>query len=123
MKRIPTLKQFPYNRIHSFRDCNPYTIVYVYPNVGKPFVVKGGANDCANFFENYKTPAILHLTYWHHGYHRTFYKIININVKSCYIRRIKKRGRISYHLTTDINTIKILKRVPRKWITELNDFI
>jgi hypothetical protein len=122
MKRIPTFKQFPYNRIHSFRDINPYTIVYFYPKYGIPFVVKGGYNDCKRFIGVHKIPTVLHLTYWYHGQHRIFYDIINTNTK-CYIRRIKERKKVSYHLTTGMNIIKIIKRVPRKWITELNDFI
>lgn len=118
MKRIPTFKQFSYNRINSFRNCNPYTIIFFYPKDDTPFVVKGGWNDCNKFIKKYKIPSILHITYWYHGEHRNLYNVINTKIK-CYIYRNK----YSYDLSINGKCLKTIKQVPRKWIKELNDFI
>lgn len=122
MKRIPTLKNFPYNRIDSFRNINPYTIVYFYPKIGSPFVIKGGLNDCDKFIKRQKTPALLHMTYWRHGKNRSHHVVINTKTK-IYIRRILENYKYMYDISTPINSLKIIKRVPRKWINELNDFV
>lgn len=124
MNKLPTSVEFPYSPINSFRRTNPFTIMYIYPRYGHPFVVKGGLNDCDEYLKRFLRPALIHITYWHHGLHRTSIRIINTS-KRIYLMRTfdsnVKKTMIEIYVS-EVGIIKTIKRVPRKWIKELDPF-
>ena len=126
MVKLQVRKEFPYNKIGSFRKVNPFCIVFVYPESSKddPFVVKGGLNDVENFLLKYSFPFIANYSLWFHKKQRGYWKS---NIKNLSIRRNFKKvnGKIylyeGFVITFYGQIIKKLNRVPRKWIKELND--
>jgi len=117
MKNIPTKKQFLYNPIRSYTNLNPYTIMFVYPQYCNPYVIKGGYNDCNKWMKETGTPALVHVTFWKGGKSRVFYQLININP---YVSIVKLKN--YYLISSNEVAIKRVKRVPRKWIKELDDY-
>ena len=53
MNKLPVKQEFKYEIIGCHRDVNPYTMAFVYPQKGKPFIVKGGLNDVEKYLEDY----------------------------------------------------------------------
>jgi hypothetical protein len=45
-------KEFEWTKIGSWTKVNPFTVVFVYPAKEKPFVIKGGLQDCERWLEN-----------------------------------------------------------------------
>lgn len=107
-----------YTIIGSYRNGNPYSIYFIYPKDESPFIIKGGANDLEKWIERYKTPAIVHITYWKHGFSRRVIQIINVDRN---IYTYKKKGKWLVSLNGEV--IKTIKRIPRKWMKELNPFV
>lgn len=127
-------KEFPYDRINSFRNGNPYIIKFIYPSEGKPFIVKGGSRDVDKYInENVSVPAIINVTWWHHGKHRSMWRghLINISVRKPVLCPDKnwKYSQFGYEImaaksnTFKYELIKKVRKMPRCWLKELNGFI
>ena len=80
--KLKIRKEFEYSPIGSFRNCNPYTIYWVYPKTGEPYIVKGGMNDVKGVRE-------------------------------------PRYGRL---MNQELVFEKVVKRIPRGWIKELNPY-
>ena len=121
--KIEIRKEFEYNPIGSYSGFhpNPYTILFCYPKNEKPFIVKGGLIDCENEIDEIKTPIIIHATYFHKGKTRRNIEFKNFKF-SVYCHKPFENG---YELkyfdkTGNLFIIKEIKRMPRKWIKELD---
>lgn len=131
-------KEFDYNPIGSYRKGNPYTIAfcYPYPLYAKSFIVKGGIKDVVKFLRSQKLPMIVHYSMWRHGITRGYVDVIGFDKKySFYItkswssRKTKEKRNWELIATYSKNgrfkreILAEFKRVPRKWLKELNPFI
>jgi hypothetical protein len=148
--------EFPYNPRRSFKDDNPFAIVFVYTQKGASYIIKGGILDIENEYKNICIPAIVHETYWHHSRHRASIRLLNLpNINICKrkgFQSLFSRLGIDAHknwivfLSTgsvfDVDVVRepsgstvtdetgsfsrlivTLRRLPRKWIKELDPFI
>jgi hypothetical protein len=130
MKKLRVEKEFPYDKIGSFRMMNPFMILFVYPKNFSPFVVKGGSTSVDGYIKRKyeKEPMLINRTYWRHGRHRSFWthrNIPDVHIDFSFIRHnIKKYGRP--YVITELNSDKVIakmRRIPRKWIKELNPYV
>jgi hypothetical protein len=156
MKRfLPVKKEFPYDAMGSFVDGNPYTISFVYPQSGEPFVLKGGCNDVRREYILINEPAIIHETYWFHGHSRLNVKLLNLPKIDIFAKKdligdefegiTKKIKWIIYEKDFNLGgpagayqlvqrscyrgtssgkytIVLAMRRLPRKWIRELDRF-
>jgi len=80
MSNLPLKKEFPYDRLRSWADFNPFVICFVYPITGKPFCVKGGLQDVRPWFEkNLTCSYVMYETIWNGGNNRTFHAKVKLN--------------------------------------------
>jgi len=134
MNRLPIKMEYVYSKKGSFKNCNPFAIVFVYTK-HESYVVKGGINAVEAYFKMKITePAILHQTLWHHGVHRISIKLLNIQDNiSIYSRKgtpdmfeglVKStKWLLLFWDGNRSQQIKAFKRFPRKWIKELDAYL
>jgi len=122
------LKSFPYDRIGSFRDCNPFKIVFIYTRAcPKGFIVKGGSREVEAFMKTLTEPRMEFTTWWHHGKSRSFFCLTNFKRRLHLMKPVfqeDERFVLSVH-DYELNKtqiVKKVKRIPRRWIKELNRF-
>lgn len=126
MIKLEVRKEFPYNKIGSFRKVNPFCIAFVYPksSMDDSFIIKGGLNDVKNFLSEYPFPFIVRYTLWKNGRQRGYW---SSNIKYLSILRNFKNVNGKFFLYEGMKiifkkeVIKKLNRVPRKWIKELDN--
>jgi len=146
-KQLTVAKEFAYNKIGSFRNANPYTIAFVYPQVGEACVIKGGLNDVKKYAEKNYPIAIVKYTFFSKGKHRGYYRF-NGEKDGYYIRFIKsapsykaqpeewgfpaKEGHrcqvsVSGPFLSGVGRQEVfkkeLRRLPRRWMKELNPYM
>ena len=117
-------KEFFYNPVNSWSKTNPYTMAFVYPKDGEPYIVKGGYIEVTGYLEKEDRPAIVHYVLWHHKLHRSI--ITTINCGKVAISRKHKLWEVSVAMGVGFTTYKVIatmKKLPRKWIKELDDYI
>ena len=119
----PKLEEF--NIEYKPANSCPFTIAFCYPKISEPFVVKGGWDDVEKFISSKKEPLLVHITYWWRKTHRTVISTYNLS-QDIYFKEVglfPKRWKI---FTFDKGHIKkdlaIVRKVPRKWLKELNQF-
>lgn len=123
---MKTEKEFKYDPIGSWANwpMNPYTICFIYTKHANR-VVKGGSNDVEKYIkENFKFPAICHHTYFYHGSTRRHINCINFNKPvyvGCNLRRAHERSKDKYCLMIGGDIIATFRRIPRKWLRQLNN--
>lgn len=130
---LPIRKEFKWDKIRSFSRADPYGMAFVYPKPGcdVPFIIKGGRQSINQFFETYKHPALAHITLWYRGKSSYLIRIIN---SSCVFNRLRKSNHVRWRLEFRQNSeeamfrgtykiLKVVKRVPRKWMKELDEYI
>jgi len=124
--QLPIKKEFPYNPIGAFnyQNPNPYTIMFVYTKTGG-FIIKGGLLDCEKYFhQNVKDACVVHQTMFHKKATRTNYSIKNVKHKIYFTRYEKDCYHTIILIKNNVpHVIKQFRRVPRKWIKELNQFV
>lgn len=122
---MKVVKEFPYSRIRSFTDLNPYTICFVYTqNEPKGFVVKGGVNDVNEFLKSTNESRMEFRTFWYHGKSRGHVQFENFTVDFICWDFDKKIKHIKYrHPTEGRKILKSVKRIPRRWMKELDQFV
>lgn len=125
--------EFKYNPIGSFKHSNPFCIAFVYPSKRKSFILKGGIKDIEMWLSTFKEPAIIHRTFWFHRVCRVSIEVINTTVpimiadKEWYKElwesaKVDKKKNVA--LVADYKEVIVaMKRLPRKWIKELNPYI
>jgi len=94
-EKLEILKEFEWNKIGSYSNMNPFTIVFCYPMNGKHYVVKGGANDVQKYLKQIKIPTFTNTTFWKHGESRNHWEFegegtANLRVSHLYQYRYSK---------------------------------
>lgn len=146
--KLPVKKEFDYSIIGSYRNVNPFTIAFVYPKNSKAYIVKGGLNDVKRYLEADKEPSIRFFTMFHkkksrtnvkiHGLNESFsvgflgpkYPSENIRHDDFHNPYVEKNVRnimrhelyVGYRSGKTIYK-KRLRKIPRKWMEELNEFV
>ena len=137
---LPVLRDFPYDRIGSFAQNNPYVIAFCYPRNHRysgGFVVKGGMKDVEKVLRR-QGPMLVEMTIWRHGLGRTIGPTLyNLDASKpgrglAYfwgeeLRRDPKtrksyyrRWRLSYK---GMKVLPTFRRIPRKWIPEYDQLL
>lgn len=119
---LPVKKEFPYDKIGSYTDTNPYTIVFVYPKDSDPFIVKGGSKNVLKYLEQLSIVCVANVTFWKHGVQRNLMRFYGI---SALYSRFDKRGKYTLFFYKDGQRIEVkkMRRIPRKWPVELNQYV
>ena len=118
-----------YNKIGSYTNGNPYSIWFIYPQKGKPFIIKGGARSLDLWVErSFSDPsrlAIVNKTYWCHGEHRSFWGGINMGY---YVQKLKS-GKFEIYaypknrMFCGVDWVKkIVRKPPRKWLKDIDKY-
>jgi len=135
-KDLPVQKEFEYNPVRSFRDGNPYTMAFCYPHplYHRPFVVKGGFKDCNEYLKTLDYPIFVHLVFYYKGSTRRIFKFYQLDSNLALNEQVsfppKKKGKRLWELYlrgsglgVRTKTLATFKRVPRRWIRELNLYV
>jgi hypothetical protein len=121
-------KEFVYDPKGCWAQANPYTMAFVYPRDGAPYIVKGGMKDVEPFLKNTeKSPAIIHYTFWHYTIARRVIETINCGKVSIARKGSAKHGvweiSIADKGVSPYIIIAGMRKLPRKWIKELDEYI
>ena len=145
---LPVKKEFKYE--HNIKGL--FIIAYVYPQRGKPFIVKGNEDDVDFYLREHPVPCLVaklpckngksyparYSVYGlKHGigmYHRHYWPIENKRHYTSDFKPFidKKVRNVKRHVITianqygpDFNVLlsKSLRKMPRKWIKELDPFV
>lgn len=100
---------------------SPFTIAFCYSRNQKPFVVKGGWVDVEEFLISKKEPLLVHITYWKMKAHRTVMSTYNLT-QDIHFEEVGKRWRIFTFKDNVRKNLAIVRRIPRKWLKELNPY-
>lgn len=134
-QNIPVRKEFPYSKIGSWSRADGYTIAFVYPKGDTPFVVKGGMQDVKRYIESKgfiyerRQAAIIYYAIFCRGSTRTITDIIGLkNDTFALIKHINKSSKrkcysLIVYVDNQVVVNKPLRRPPRCWMRELNQFI
>jgi hypothetical protein len=138
-KTLPVKKEFEYDSRRSFTTGNPYTMAFCYPHplYHKPFIVKGGYRDCDEYLSDLDFPVFVHVVFFYKGTTRRIFKFYNIDERMMLLeerpsflpggRKKKKKRKWKLYLRGKVGEISedlaIFKRVPRRWIRELNLYV
>jgi hypothetical protein len=130
MERFEVKFDWPYTRIGSWTNGNPYTIAFCYPIESKPYVLKGGCNNINKYLDSLKEPTLVNKTFWHQGKTRyasyRFFGIKNVYVDESYVKEhSRKRNGWSIGIYEKKGKIEIchLRRVPKAFPRELKRYI
>lgn len=125
---LPVRKEFPYDVKRSYRDSNPFVIAFVYSRYSKPYVLKGGNNDVEYYLRG-KEPAVAHVTFWKEKWFKTsirFYNFkheLNHTDEARIVFGLRKKHAIYTWRDGEKVLIANFRRVPRKWIKQLERYI
>lgn len=138
-KILPVKKEFTYNPRGSFSRFDPYDVAFCYPHplYEKPFIVKGGHQLVRDFLKKMNTPMIVHHTFYMKGMTRTIYgfygldKGLQIQKHYTYSDTLRKYRisqkfelvKFTYGESIPKKVLARFKRVPRRWIRELNLYV
>lgn len=147
-KQLPIRKEFKYN--HNMGT--PFVIDFVYPRNGSGYIVKGPRTDVDKWLEkNAEHPCLVHETWWQNGRHRAWYRVYGLRpecrfylsdlrmvqlddpqVSSLQAWEAYKAGAKTgwRHVMLAWKNIglqqaelkKYVRRPPRRWIKELDEF-
>lgn len=121
--KLKVRKEFEYNIKRSWVDVNPYTIAFIYPKTSddSPFIVKGGLIDVKAFLKSYHIPFIGYNSHWYHHKKRGYWIT---NIRSLFFIPVGKGKRFRIiKIIFNKKVVKVVRRLPRKWIKELENFI
>lgn len=118
-----------------YTSCNPYTIAFVYTKKKpKGFIIKGRLSLVNDYLNEFEEPMIIHKSFWHNGRsmcHVSF-KGFKEKIYSSHVYSGDKYISVHYYKKEDTpslfkhipvqHVIKRVKRIPRKWMKELNEF-
>lgn len=136
-KDLPVREDFAYSPRGSYRNFNPYDVAFCYPHplYDRPFILKGGHQDIRKYLKKMNIPMIVHHTFYKKGNRRIVYEFycvekgIQIQKRYNFSPETKKYLYSRYFELTLFNFTnpkKVLakfKRVPRRWIRELNLYV
>jgi len=145
-KKKAIIREFPYNKIGSYRRMDPYSIVFVYPRIGQNYILKGSIIAIKEFIDEKLTPCIAYYQFYHHGESRGY---ANVHLPDRPVKahnNLRVSAYLSSHAKTDDNLDfhrkhwklsvyardvtchgclfkKRYRRPPRGWIKELDQFL
>ena len=139
-KDLPVRKEFEYNPIGSFRDVNPYDVAFCYPHplYHRPFIVKGGVRDTRKYLRKLNIPMVVHHTFYQRGKHRRLVQLYGVDKRlqiskdfsydqeneNVYLKSRKfQLKRLGKGLGDKREVLAEFKRIPRRWIRELNLYV
>ena len=104
---------------------SPFTIAFCYSRNQEPFVVKGGWVDVEKFLTSKKEPLLVHITYWWRKAHRTVMDTYNLT-QDIFFDEVGKRNGKRWRIFTFKDNVRknlaTVRRIPRKWLKELNPY-
>ena len=118
---LPVKYEGFWSKIGCYRRVDPFAIFFIYPKDKKPFVIKGGYQDLLKIVDTYKYWHLRCETLWHKRHSRVFWGT-NVPHISIYFTK-KIRRHLIYYKSVSHEPILSLRRMPRKWIKELNNYI
>ena len=128
MERLKVLKEFDYSPINSWSLANPFCIAYCYTPTDK-FVIKGGSRDVKSYIRNIGEPMMVYISFWKDHIDRGLWSFENI-ITPIFIQQISTVSNKNKHYQISVRTglgkyqcIKKIRRIPRKWMVELNPYI
>jgi len=135
-KDLPVKQEFEYNPIRSFSLGNAYDVAFCYPHplYHRPFIVKGGHQDIKKYLKKLNIPMIAHHTLYYKGRHRRIFGLYGIDSNIYIHKRFidRETGKIIYnkdakyelyYLSNKRKVLAKFKRIPRRWIRELNLYV
>jgi hypothetical protein len=140
-KTLKIAKEFPYNKLGSYREANPFTIAFVYPQSGEACVVKGGLNDVKKYIDANYPIAIINYTFFAKGINRGYYRVngekkgYHISFKKSRPSYRKEEGMWGHPAKQGHRCMVIIfgmggncfekevRRLPRCWMKELNPYV
>jgi len=111
--------KFPEKFFKPVNPRHPYTIVFVYPKKGNPFVLKGDGQAIGKWLAKFTLPAFLVETYWQNRRCRLKFQILNFPGAVFY--HTHKRP-LRFVLKYEDRPIKYFKEYPQRWLHELDKF-
>jgi hypothetical protein len=139
-------KEFKYDQRWSWRQANPYTMAFVYPQSHQPLIVKGGLKQVREFIDG-RYIALVNYTHWYKRKFRSYHSISNFEdsyqvyhgllIPNKWPRPLEehdyKIAEELYHkkhwvliVYTDVN-IEVarfeFRRPPRRWLHELDTYV
>lgn len=127
-QKLPVKKEFDYNPIGSYRDVNPYDIAFCYPHplYHRPFIVKGGVKYTRKYLRKLNIPMVVHHTFYQRGRHRRLVQLYGVDInlqisKDFYHENVKKFQLKRFGDKREV--LAEFKRIPRRWIRELNLYV
>ena len=128
-KKLPEIN-FPYDRVGSYRNGNPFVIAFCYCKNGEKFVVKGGHSVVDPYLQNYPVPMIVHRTIWNNKHSRFTAGVSGRGWPSGSVfiirnfKRADKRGwtfKFFIHPSASFRAEFSRRRLPRRWMREFNE--
>jgi len=115
----------------SFSRVDPWTLAFVYPKDSEPLLIKGGLNFVEDEMKKHG-PAVIHLSTFHIGGKLTSFRLHGVNAgikenNSYELYKVRKKYTIYTYpkngMAYEHVPIKHIRRVPRRWIKELDRYI
>jgi hypothetical protein len=126
---MKVIKEFEYDKIGSWKNGNPFTICFVYTK-NTSGIIKGGAQQVEDFIkEDIKVPCIAHYTYFYRGQSRRSVCFENFKRDSVFFvydwdspgNGLDLHIPVLHVLKINNEQVKKIRRIPRKWMKELDD--
>ena len=138
MTQLPVVADFAYDRIHSWRDVNPFCIAFCYAaprymHGHSNFIIKGGMGQVEMEIKKRHTPMLVFKTLWWRGVSRTMgpslknFEHYTATGNEPFVRRLQPWRIIPgphfyrrYQLRFENMIYCEVRRFPRKWIPEFD---
>ncbi len=138
--QLPVLADFDYDRIGSFRQCNPYVIAFCYTSKKyhrlESFIIKGGSQDVTYYIKQLGFPMVVFTTFWRHGRSRRMVMFENFKHwtatgQTPFVnqiqRRINREKPCYFYRNHEVRFCQriwfTVRRFPRKWLPEYDEMI
>jgi hypothetical protein len=140
MKKLPVLANFMYDRIGSWRNCNPFVMAFCITSkkyfATTKFIIKGGSKDVEKEVKKRHVPMVVWWTYWWRGHCRTIgptfsnFRNYSVTGDNPYVHgiqpwRINQGPRFyrRYEVRYQQKVWFTVRRFPRKWLPEYDQMI
>lgn len=125
MKKLPVKFDLEWSKIHSWRNVNPYTICFVYPEKGEAFIAKGGLSDIEKVIKSVMEDQnyVYRYEIFGHGASRGSWKIKLPKEYNAYLfeKGKKNPARMMVFKNGEKIIEKNLKRIPRCFPNEFRN--
>jgi hypothetical protein len=108
-------------------DGHPFAMLFVYPKVGKPFIITGNVDKIDDYIQKFSSniPCFWKYTYWKNGISRGHWLASHFYIfKKCKNNDnpYDPKGQKVWEITGKGKKFN-LRRLPHKWIPEFDQFI